>query len=75
MGKKYKMFLLALEARRLRAQGCTGFLANIMDKRKEVKAKIDEVSILGEFPEVFLEDLPGLPPNRKIEFEIELMLE
>ena len=73
MRKKNKMFLSTLEARKLLAQGCTGFLANIVDKRKEVKTKIDEVPILGEFPEVFPEDLPGLPPDREIEFEIELV--
>ena len=67
------MFLSTLEARKLLAQGCTGFLANIVDKRKEVKTKIDQVPILGEFPEVFLEDLPGLPPDTEIEFEIELV--
>ena len=38
-----------------------------------MKTKIDEVPILGEFPKVFLDDLPGLPPDRVIEFEIKVM--
>ena len=29
---------------------------------------------MSEFPEVFPEDLPGLPPDREIEFSIDLLL-
>jgi hypothetical protein len=28
-----------------------------------------------EYPDVFLEELPGMPPNRDIEFSIELLPE
>jgi hypothetical protein len=31
-----------------------------------------EVSVVNEFPDVFLEDVPGMPPNRDIKFVIEL---
>jgi hypothetical protein len=31
-----------------------------------------EVLVVNEFPDVFLEELPGMPPNRDIEFVIEL---
>jgi hypothetical protein len=31
-----------------------------------------EVSVVNEFSDVFLEDLPGMPPDRDIEFVIEL---
>jgi hypothetical protein len=31
-----------------------------------------EVLVVNEFPDVFPEDLPGVPPNRDIEFLIEL---
>jgi hypothetical protein len=33
-----------------------------------------EVPVVSEFPDVFPEDLPGMPPNCDIEFVIELML-
>lgn len=29
--------------------------------------------MVNEFPEVFLNDLPGVPPNREIEFGIDLV--
>lgn len=41
---------------------------------KETKeAKLKDLLIIRDFPEVFLEDLPGLPPSREIEFTIELV--
>jgi hypothetical protein len=33
-----------------------------------------EVPVVNEFPNVFLEELPGMPPDRDIEFVIELKL-
>ena len=30
--------------------------------------------VVDEFPDVFLDDLPGMPPNHDIEFIIELLL-
>jgi len=34
---------------------------------------VAEVPVVCEFPDVFLEDLPGLPPDRDIEFKIDLI--
>jgi hypothetical protein len=34
--------------------------------------KIEEIPVVQEFSDVFLEDLQGLPPDREIEFCIEL---
>jgi hypothetical protein len=34
--------------------------------------EIPDIPVVCEFPDVFLEDLPGLPPERDIEFVIEL---
>jgi hypothetical protein len=30
--------------------------------------------VVDEFPNVFLDDLPGMPPDRNIEFIVELLL-
>jgi hypothetical protein len=41
---------------------------------KQVKGtSLDEIRIVQEFPYVFLEELLGMPPNRDIEFIIELL--
>ncbi|KAK9132615.1 hypothetical protein Scep_012143 [Stephania cephalantha] len=35
--------------------------------------KVEDVPIVCEFSDVFLDDLPGLPPSRAVEFIIELI--
>ncbi|GJW38660.1 putative reverse transcriptase domain-containing protein [Tanacetum coccineum] len=35
--------------------------------------RLEDVPIVRDFPEVFPEDLPGLPPTRQVEFQIDLM--
>ncbi|GKB07061.1 putative reverse transcriptase domain-containing protein [Tanacetum coccineum] len=41
------------------------------DKLKE--KRLEDVPIVQDFPEVFLEDLPGIPPTRQVEFQINLI--
>nr|GFB90844.1 putative reverse transcriptase domain-containing protein [Tanacetum cinerariifolium] len=37
------------------------------------KSKLEDIPIVREFPNVFLEDLSGLPLTREIEFRIDLI--
>ncbi|GJZ64183.1 putative reverse transcriptase domain-containing protein [Tanacetum coccineum] len=53
------------------------FLAHVTTKEIEDKSRekrLEEVPIIRDFPEVFPEDLPGLPPTRQVEFQIDLVL-
>jgi len=34
---------------------------------------IDDIPVVCEFLDVFLDELPGLPPDRDVEFKIELL--
>ncbi|GKC26263.1 putative reverse transcriptase domain-containing protein [Tanacetum coccineum] len=52
------------------------FLAHVTAKEvedKSEKKRLEDVSIVQDFPEVFPEDLPGLPPTRQVEFQIDLV--
>nr|GFD52979.1 putative reverse transcriptase domain-containing protein [Tanacetum cinerariifolium] len=52
------------------------FLAHITTKEVEDKSKkkrLEDVPIVRYFPEVFPEDLQGLPPIRPVEFQIDLV--
>ncbi|GJY13941.1 putative nucleotidyltransferase, ribonuclease H [Tanacetum coccineum] len=56
-------------------QGCQAFLIQMM-KEEETKIperRIEDVPVVRDFPEVFLEDFPKLPPTRQVEFHIELI--
>ncbi|GJR77147.1 putative reverse transcriptase domain-containing protein [Tanacetum coccineum] len=57
-------------------KGCQVYLAQVTSKKAEDKSeerRLEDVPIVREFPEVFLEDLPGLPPARQVEFQIDLV--
>ncbi|GJZ29477.1 putative reverse transcriptase domain-containing protein [Tanacetum coccineum] len=52
------------------------FLAHVTTKEtrdKSEKKRLEDVPIVKDFPEVFPEDLPGLPPTRQVEFQIDLV--
>ena len=34
---------------------------------------LEEVPVVNEYPDIFLEELPGMPPDRDIEFVIDLV--
>ncbi|GKF60292.1 putative reverse transcriptase domain-containing protein, partial [Tanacetum coccineum] len=55
---------------------CPIFLAHVTTKKLEDKSKekrLEDVPIVQDFPDVFPEDLPGLPPTRQVEFQIDLV--
>ncbi|CAH1413450.1 unnamed protein product [Lactuca virosa] len=60
-------------ARRYFQQGCTGYVAYVMDTRNKGKATVDDVPVVREYPDVFPEDLPGIPPERQVEFQIDMV--
>nr|GEX97427.1 putative reverse transcriptase domain-containing protein [Tanacetum cinerariifolium] len=43
-------------------------------KKELTERRLEDVPVICEFPDVFPEDLPGLPPRRQVEFKIELVL-
>ncbi|GKB50470.1 putative reverse transcriptase domain-containing protein [Tanacetum coccineum] len=43
------------------------------DKDKSEKKRLEDIPIVQDFLDVFLEDLPGLPPTRQVEFQIDLI--
>ena len=47
-----------IKVSKLLANGCVGFLANIVDTTQKEKTKLDDVPVVNEFSEIFLEDLP-----------------
>ncbi|GJX59702.1 putative reverse transcriptase domain-containing protein [Tanacetum coccineum] len=57
-------------------KGCPIFLANVNTKETEDKSekkRLEDVPIVQDFPDVFPEDLSGLPPTRQVEFQIDLI--
>jgi hypothetical protein len=44
-----------------------------MDVDSSEADPIESIKVVSEFPDVFPKDLPGMPPERKVEFAIELL--
>nr|GEV96300.1 putative reverse transcriptase domain, ribonuclease H-like domain, aspartic peptidase domain protein [Tanacetum cinerariifolium] len=42
-------------------------------KKEPAKKQLQDVPVIRNFPEVFLDDLPGLPPPQQVEFKIGLI--
>ncbi|CAL8170370.1 unnamed protein product [Prunus armeniaca] len=61
-----------ITARRLLKKGCLGYLAHVIDTW-DSGLRLKDILVVQEFPDVFPEDLPGLPLEREIEFTIELV--
>ncbi|KAI3822213.1 hypothetical protein L1987_09799 [Smallanthus sonchifolius] len=53
-------------------RGCEAYLAYAIDDRMKPK-ELKDVPVVCNFTEVFPEDLPGVPPDREIEFQIDLL--
>ncbi|GJY74208.1 putative reverse transcriptase domain-containing protein [Tanacetum coccineum] len=52
------------------------FLAQITKKKAKDKSdekRLENVPIVRDFPKVFQEDFPGLPPSRQVKFQIDLV--
>ncbi|GKF06652.1 putative reverse transcriptase domain-containing protein, partial [Tanacetum coccineum] len=45
----------------------------VRDEDKSKGRRLEDVPVVQEFPKVFPEDLPGIPPTRQVEFRIDLV--
>nr|GEV80907.1 hypothetical protein [Tanacetum cinerariifolium] len=53
-------------------RGCYLFLAHVTESKSKEK-RMEDVHVIRDFPKVFLEELPELPPPRQVEFRIDLV--
>ncbi|KAL0549074.1 hypothetical protein IC582_013554 [Cucumis melo] len=69
--KSLPQVISAIRASKLLSQGTWGILASVVDTR-EVDVSLSLEPVVRDYPDVFPEELPGLPPHREVEFAIEL---
>ncbi|GJW51988.1 putative reverse transcriptase domain-containing protein [Tanacetum coccineum] len=76
-GRESRLTIISCsKAQEYMAKGCQIFLAQISAKKREDKSEgkqLKDVPIVRDYPEVFPEDLPGLPLARPVEFQIDLI--
>ncbi|KAA3484736.1 DNA/RNA polymerases superfamily protein [Gossypium australe] len=62
----------ALKAKRMVRKGCEAFLT-FVSALEAKELSVGDVRTVKGFSDVFLEELPGLPPDREVEFGIDLL--
>ena len=62
----------AVIARKMVRKGCEAYLAYVIDTVK-AKPSVSDIPTVSDFPDVFSEELPGLLPQREIEFAIDVV--
>lgn len=65
-------FISCIKAKRYMSRGCQVFVVQVTETKPNEK-QLEEIPIVREYPEVFPKDLPGLPPIRQIEFQIDVI--
>ena len=65
--------MIAMKASKMLRNSYQGYLAYAIEVR-DSGSRLEDIPIVREFSDVFLEDLPGIPPNGEIDFQIELAL-
>ncbi|KAA0037901.1 pol protein [Cucumis melo var. makuwa] len=69
--KSLPQVISAIRASKLLSQGTWGILASVVDTR-EADVSLSSEPVVRDYPDVFPEELLGLPPHREVEFAIEL---
>ncbi|XP_070029088.1 uncharacterized protein [Nicotiana sylvestris] len=65
-------FISYLKAAKMIKKGFIYHLVRVTDTNAEVPS-LESVPVVNEFPDVFPDELPGIPPDREIDFGIDVM--
>jgi hypothetical protein len=66
-------FISSLQLRKSMRKGCKLYAIPALNK-KGVAEGLEHLPVVKEFADVFPEELPGMPPERELEFTIDLKL-
>ena len=64
--------ILAMQVRRFIIKGYEAFLAFILDSKRG-KVDVEKIPVVREFPDVFPEELPGIPLEKEVDLSIEIV--
>ena len=63
--------ITAIKANKMLRKSYPGYLAYAIEVR-DSGSQLEDILVVRKFSDVFPEDLPGIPPDREIDFQIEL---
>ena len=59
--------MTGMKANKMLQKSYQGYLAYPI-KVRDSGSRLEDIPVVREFPDVFPEDLPGIPPDREIDF-------
>ena len=68
----FSSMISAMASQRMLCKGCQVYLAYVVETGKE-GTLVDKIRTVREFPDVFPYDITGLPPDKEVEFTIDLI--
>ena len=68
----FSCMISTMAAQRMLRKGCQGYLSYMVETEKE-GTLVDDIPVVREFPDVFPDDIAGLPPDTEVEFTIDLI--
>nr|CAD1823326.1 unnamed protein product [Ananas comosus var. bracteatus] len=71
----FAMTISSSRARQLISRGCVAYLATVVLRGETDAPRIEDIPVVREFGDVFPAELPGMPPDREIEFVVDLVPE
>ncbi|XP_070036787.1 uncharacterized protein [Nicotiana tomentosiformis] len=66
-------FISYLKMRKMIDKGCLYHIVQVRDINKGTTT-LESVPVVNEFPDIFPDELPSLPPRRRIDFFIDIVL-
>ena len=67
--------ILALQLKRVARNGCQVYSVHVEELRQQPEENpLETLPVIREFKDVFLDEIPHLPPRREINFSIELVM-
>jgi len=70
--KKENHLISAMKVCKMLRKGCVGYWCYALEVKKE-EVRVEDILVACEFPDVLPKELPRLPPQQEINFEIELI--
>ena len=62
----------SMQVKRFMRKGCETFLVVILDSKRG-QVDVEKIPVVREFPDVFPEELPGIPLKREVDLAIEIV--
>ncbi|XP_073275427.1 uncharacterized protein [Primulina huaijiensis] len=66
-------FISCFQIQRMLVKGCHGLLASVVDVTGEGSGNVSDINIVKYYLDVFADDVLGLPPDREVEFVIDIV--